>query len=317
MRTIKEILLLLVVLLGGVIILFGLCYFVRVGDVDAAPLDTYHSGWHLVRETASEDGATFAAVYDLTGASATLTPDFAGKDSSTVLLGGPFRIPTTRSTNFGEGHSPGAKWMLAFCGENFNNLDDTFSYNVVGWSKDNGMLQNICEGNGILGTNAVVTYPDDGGDALGRTISETGVTYTHATTTFVTTGDGFTGAVVGMLARVTGTNITNNEIVQITTVTDLNTIICSGVTSTDNNTDSTVQINPAFWADTLTNDEDTKWPKQQGNLTGTAVYNSADNEVALLVIETMGLEWIQVIIYDADAATGEEAGNITVYGRRY
>ena len=287
-----------------------------VDEAQAAPTDTYHAGWSLVRETASEDGATFAAVYDLTGVDLALGPDFAAKDSSTVANGGPFHIIARNApAAFGTPTSPGDTWVLAICGENFNNLADTFSFNVVGWGRDNGMIQNICEGAGVLGTQAVVVYPD-GGDALGRTISETAVTYTHATTTFVTTGDGFAGAVVGMLARVTGTNITT-AIVQVTTVTDNNTIICSGTTSSDNNTDATVQINPAFWADTITLDETTKWPSQDGALTGAAVYNSGDNEVCLLVIRTQGIEWLQVVVYDADGATGEEAGNITVYGRRF
>lgn len=289
-----------------------------VRTVFAEPLETYHSGWHLIRETASEDGATFAAVYDLTGATASLSPNFANKDSATVALGGPFRIVAKDAAGrFGMPISGGGKWVFAICGENFNNVDDTFSFNAVGWARGNGMLQVLCEGNGVLGTQAVVVYPD-GGDAMGALISETGVTYTHGTTTFTTTGDGFAGAVVGMLARVTGTNITNNEIVQVTTVTDNNIIICSGVTSTDNNTDSTVEINPAFWVDTLTLDETTKWPKQQGDLTGTAVYNAGgDNEVALLVIELQGIEFVQFVIYDADGATGEQAGNLTVYGRPY
>ncbi len=305
--------LLVAVWLAALVFAIGVCFRDKA---EAEPVDTYHSGWHLVRATADEDGATFAAVYDLTGASGTLTPDFAGKDSSSVANGGPFHIVAKNDAGgYGVPISPGDTWAFAFCGSNYNNLDDTFSFTVVGWGRDNGMLQVICEGDGVLGTNAVVTYPD-GGDAMGALISETGVTYTHATKTFTTTGDGFAGAVVGMLARVTGTNITNNEIVQVTTVTSANIIICSGVTSTDNNTDSTVEINPAFWADTLALDETTKWPKQHGDLVGAAVYNSADNQVALLVIQTQGIEWLQFIIYDADAATGEEAGNNTVYGRR-
>ncbi len=313
MRQFKEMVLLVIALAAAVLAL----YVIFNEKAQAEPPDSYHSGLNLVRATADEDGATFAAVYDLTGASGTLTPDFAGKDSSSVANGGPFHIVAKNEAGaYGVPISPGDTWAFMISGENFNNVDDTFSFNAVGWARGNGMLQNICEGDGVLGTNAVVVYPD-GGDALGALISETGVAYTHATTTFVTTGNGFAGAVVGMLARVTGTNITNNEIVQVTTVTDDNTIICSGVTSTDNNTDSTVQINPAFWADTITLDETTKWPKQHGDMTGAAVYNSADNEVAILVIQTKGIEWIQFVIYDADGATGEQAGNITVYGRRW
>jgi hypothetical protein len=282
----------------------------------------------LVRETASEDGATFAAVYDLTGVGTT-NGAFGSRDSTTVLAGGSFRIPTQPSPQGGIGWSAGTKWAFAFCGENFNNVDDTFSFRMIGWTKDNGMLQTICEGDCVLGTQAVGAYPDDGGDAFGRTISETGVTYTHASTTLTDTSDtgSFDGAAVGMLARVTGTDLTN-EIVQITTVTDANIIICSGITSTDNNTDSTVQINPAFWVDTINLDDQTRWSgsladpntvsgfyQMDGNI---ALINAGgNNEVASLIVDVTGLEWIQFVIYDADAATGEEAGNISVYGRRY
>ncbi len=273
----------------------------------AEPVDTYHSSWHLVRETADEDAATFAAAYDLT-----TEGNFASKDSSTVLAGGPFQI---RSTNAGagphEGYSAGGAWKFAICGKNYNNVDDTFSFNIIGWSKINGMLQTIAEGNGVLGTQAVIVYPD-GGDALGELVSETSVSYDDAggvqDNYFTVTNQGFDGAVVGMLAYVTGTDITSGYY-QVTVVTDSNNIKIA-VTATDDNTDSTVQINPAFWADTITLDETTKWPS-------VAVYNSADNEVAFIVVDTTGLEWIQFVIYAADAATNEEAGDITVYGRRY
>jgi len=272
----------------------------------AAPLDTYHSSWHLVRETADEDGATFAAVYNLT-----TEGNFANKDSSTVAAGGPFKITSFNVGIGDEGYSPGSAWIFAICGKNYNNVDDTFSFNIIGWSKTNGMLQNIAEGDGVLGTQAVIVYPD-GGDAVGELVSETSVAYDHTggaqATYFTVTNEGFDGAVAGMLAYVTGTNITSGYY-QVTIVTDANNVKIA-VTATDDNTDSTVQINPAFWADTINLDETTKWPS-------VAVYNSADNEMAFIVVDTIGLEWIQFVIYDADAATGEEAGDLTVYGRRF
>ena len=273
----------------------------------AEPLDTYQTGWNAVRAPADEDGATFAAVYNL----ALNGGDFASKDSSTVANGGPFRIPAKSYPGSGGAlSSQGGAILLTFAGSNYNNVDDTFSFNVVGWSRDNGMLQNICEGSGVLGTQAVDLYPD-GTDAKGVLFSVTGATYTHATTTFVDTADAgsFAGAVAGMLAYVEGTNITSGYY-QITTVTDANTLVMSGMASTDNNTDSTVASNPAFWADTLTLDETTKWRI-------VAVQNSGDNEVAQILIDRSGLEWIQVVVYDADAATGEEAGNISSWGRLY
>jgi hypothetical protein len=63
------------------------------------------------------------------------------------------------------------------------------------------------------------------------------------------------------------------------------------------------------WADTLNLDETTKWPS-------VAVYNaSGDNEVAILVFDTTGLEYIYPFIYDA--AGTAEATAVAVYGRRY
>jgi hypothetical protein len=95
------------------------------------------------------------------------------------------------------------------------------------------MLQVICEGNGIIGVQAVVLYPDDSAAA---------------------------------------TNI--------------------------------------FWADTITLDETTKWNT-------VSVLNSGDNEVAIIHVDMAGLEWVQLCVYDADGATGIEAGDITCYGKRY
>lgn len=294
--------------------------FVWIAVSQAEPVDTYHIGWYLVRAADDEDGATFSAVYDLTGVGTTNGDYDSMSDDA-------FEIPPGFWSRPGNQSSPGTKWMFAICGKNYNNTDDTFSFDVVGWARSNGMQQKICEGDGVLGTQAVVTYPD-GDDALGELCSLTGVTYTHATTTFVDTDDagGFDGAVAGMLARITGTNITNG-IVQVTTVTDANTIICSGATSTDNTTDATVQINPAFWADTINIDSITKWSgalsdpntdsgyyRMAGNI---AVLNSGNDQVALLIIDTMGMDYVQFVFYDCDAATGDESGDLRVYGRPF
>lgn len=273
----------------------------------------FHSEWVLIRATADEDGASFAAVYDLTGTGST-GGNFAGKDTSTVASGGAYQIsPRAGVSN---------RWMFVFCGKNYNDVDDIFSFNLIGWSKNNGMLQNIAEGDCVIGTQAVVVYPD-GGDALGELISETSVAYTHSSETFTVTNEGFDGAVVGMMARVTGTGFTD-EIVNITTVTDANVIICDITTSSTNGTDATVQINPAFWIDTINLDETTKWTSTingaaaaSGNEGVLAVINSGDNEVAAIVVDLSGIEWIQFVIYVADAATSEEAGDITVYGRKF
>lgn len=296
--------------------------------LQAEPIDQYHSSWHLVRETADQDGASFAVVYDLTGVDQTIAGNFASKNSSTVLNGGAFRIPTTgSSTGPHEGYSAGTRWMFVMCAKNYdvgedNIIDNTFSFNLVGWSKTNGMLQVIAEGNVIIGTQAVIIYPD-GGDAVGELISKTGVSYNNGNETYTVTDEGFAGAVVGMVAYVTGTNL-DNGFYGITTVTDSNNIIMTGMSSSGINTDSTVEINPAFWVDSITLDETTKWTSHidgaaadSGNEGALAVLNHNANEVAAIVVDLTGLEWIQFVIYAADAATGVQAGDVTVYGRRY
>jgi len=298
----------------AMLLLLGVTIFLCVMPLaKAEPIDTYHSGWHLVRATASEDSSSFADEYDLTGVTSGISGTFADMNSSA------FHIPS-RNDSQGKGTSPGTKWVFAFSAEAFNAEDDTFSFNLVGWAKDNGMLHNIAEGSCTLGTQAVGTYPH-GGDALGRTISSVAAVYTHADLTFTMT-DLLGDAAVGMYARVTGTGFVN-ALIPITTVTSNDSFVCSTLSSTENCT-ATVQINPAFWVDTIDVDELTKWsPAGAGdantNMMGVnvAVLNSGDNEVGLLIVDLAGLEYIQFIIYDADAATNEEAGFITVLGRPY
>jgi len=306
----------------SILLLLGITAFLcTIPLVRAAPIDTYHSGWHLVRSSADEDAATFAAEYDLTGVTSGISGRFEDMNSSA------FRIPS-RSAYDGPGTSPGTKWVFAICGKLYDDVGGTFSFDLVGWSKTNGFLHIICEGNGDLGTQAVVSYPD-GDDALGELISETGVTYTHATKTFTDTSDtgAFDGAAVGMMARVTSDGGFTNAIVPITTFTNSKIFICSGLTSAANKTNATVQINPAFWADTITLDETTKWSGAVADpntiygynqMPGTImVLNDSDNQIALLVVDLAGLEYIQFVLYDCDGATGEEAGDLRVYGRPF
>ncbi len=215
-------------IVASVAVLVGIIVGVMlVNYVTAEPVDTYHSSWHVIREAAAEDGANFAAVIAL----ATNGGDFASKDTSTVANGGPYRI-ASRSTisSRSEGYSAGGAWMFAIGG--VGQADDTFSFNLVGWGKTNGMAQIICEGNGILGTQDIVIYPR-------------------------------------------GSAVTDG-----------------------------------LWADTITLDETTKWPS-------IAVYNSGDNEVATIVVDTTGLEWIQFVVYDSLGAQAGEANSTAVYGRRY
>lgn len=278
--------------------------------VKAAPLDTYHSGWKLIRETASQDGDSFGAVYDLT-----TEGNFANKDSSTVANGGPYHIRSYPGGGAGtEFQSSGGAWMFVISGECFNGLDDTFSFHILGWSRINGMLQVIAEGDGVLGDQAVIAYPDDSADALGATASDTAVTFTHSGKTFTVTNAAFADVSVNMMAYVSeaaDANITSG-FYEITTYSDANSIAISGVSSDHDDAAVTVQINPAFWADVINLDETTKWPS-------VAVYNSeaGSGQMAFILIDMTGLEWIQFVVYAADAATNEEAGNITIYGRPY
>lgn len=308
----------------AIAVLFGfLCEI-----TSAAPVDQYHSSWHLVRESANEDGATFAAVYDLTGVDQTIAGNFASKNTATVINGGAFKI-TSVDAGLGanEGYSAGTKWMFTICAKNFgvgadNTIDNTFSFNMVGWSKTNGMLQVIAEGDCIVGTQAVIIYPD-GGDAVGETINMTGVAYTNGNTTFSKTDVGL-GVTIGTMIYVTSSNTSNlsNGYYAVTGRTD-DTIVCSGTGGSGDAT-ATVQSNPAFWVDTISLDETTKWTSfidgatsSTGNKGILEVINSGDNEVAAIVVDLTGIEWIQFVVYAADATNGVEAGAVSVYGRRY
>ena len=323
-RVATAIVLLLAILVANLVFFF-------VVPVRAEPLDQYHSGWKLIRETADEDGSDFLATYNLP-----IHGNFANKDSATVTNGGPYQIRSYAGGGAGtEFQSSGSTWMFVLCAKNYdvgsdNVIDNTFSFNIVGWSRINGMLQVIAEGDCILGTQAVITYPVDSShaldtDAVGALVDMTAVTYTHSSTTFAKTDVGL-NVVAGMMAYVTGTNLTDGYYA-ITTVTDNDNIIMSGMASSNNNTDSTVQINPAFWVDTINLDETTKWGGALADpntiygyyqMPGTiAVINSGDNEVAAIVVETKGLEWVQFVVYDALPAQSGEAGDVTVYGRPY
>jgi len=190
----------------------------------AAPLDSYNVAWKLVRDTATEDGANLAAVYAL----ATGEGNWASRDTTAVfrLFDGPSEPTGPASTP----DSPGVVWKFVICGGLAD--DDTFSFDVLGWAQGNGMAQVIATGDGVIGTQDVVLYPDDSAAA-----------------------------------------------------TDI------------------------WWADTINLDATTTWP-------GVSVYNSGNNTVGMLLIDTTGLEFIQFVIYDA-GGTGTEANNLTIFGRPY
>ncbi len=205
----------------SLLVIATIVVIVALREAQAEPVDTYHSSLRVIRVDANQDATSFAGAIDLAGGEG----DFANKPSGAF----PIRSRAAISSH-SEGYSRGGAWMFTICGVGVD--DDTFSFNLVGWAKTNGMAQIIAEGSGILGTQDVVIYP--GGAA----------------------------------------------------VTD------------------------GFWADTITLDETTKWPS-------VAVYNSGDNEVANVVVDTTGLEWIQFVIYDCDDGDAGEANSISVYGRRY
>jgi len=296
--------------LAILLVLAGSAVVCIVRITQAVPLDTYHAGWNLVRASDDEDSTSFADEYDLTGVTAGISGAFEDMNDSR------FKIPS-RNAEQGVGYSHGTKWQFVICGKLYDDVGGTFAYSLVGWSK-NGMLQVIAEGTGALGDQTVVAYPG-GDDALGELVSTTAA-YTFSDNTLTETG-AFGDVAVGMMALVTGTGLTD-EIEDVTTA-GANAIILTGLADTADCT-ATVKINPSFWADTIVVTALTKWSAAgtanantdtMGN--NIAVLNSADNEVAVLVVDLAGLEYIQFVLFDCDGATSEQAGALRVYGRPY
>lgn len=129
---------------------------IKETSVQAEPLDTYHSSWHLIRALAAEDGANFAAGIDLAGSEG----DYANIPTDA------FQVRSVMSeTGPHEGYSAGGAWIFVFGCSTTDSDDDneTFSFTLVGWAKSNGMAQVLCEGDGVAGTQDVVIYP--GGSA--------------------------------------------------------------------------------------------------------------------------------------------------------
>lgn len=206
-----------ITIFGSILALALIAILLMAINSNAEPLDTYQTGWNKIRAAAKEDAGTFAETIALDSNEG----DFAHKESTA------FRIRATERKG-SMYYSYGGAWVFTFFGSDAAN--DTFSFNLVGWSATNGMVQVICEGSGVLGSQDVVKEPD-GTTAPGK-----------------------------------------------------------------------------YWADTITLDETTKWPS-------VGVYNSGDNEVAMLAVDLTGLEYIDFIIYDANGTA--EASTIGVYGRRY
>lgn len=139
--------------LAGLVILTGILIGSLALFTEAEPLDTYQSGFHLVRDTAAEDAATLAAALDLGGSEG----DFANKPS------GAFQIRAQKLIQQPPGVSPGGAWLFSFAGTDAAN--ETFSFSLIGWARVNGPAQVLCHGDGVLGAQDVVLYPHDASTA--------------------------------------------------------------------------------------------------------------------------------------------------------
>lgn len=140
------------VIRGLIVLVFVVTCVIFIKTVLAEPLETFHASWVRVKDSAAEDGATFAATaaFDANGG------DFGNMftDYYQVTSRGNPRQPYTASA--------GGAWQFAFYGTDAAN--ETFSFTVVGWAKGNGMAQVICEGDGVLGAMTIGTEPN--GDAI-------------------------------------------------------------------------------------------------------------------------------------------------------
>ncbi len=224
MRTKLDVMVVIMIAFVMGMLLAPMSRYVKIAH--AEPVDQYQGSWMRIEDSAAEDGANFAATLNLDGDEGA----WASKTSEAIQL-------RPQNPTRAGGYSYGSNWMFAFYGTDAAN--ETFSFTLVGWAQTNGMAQIICEGDGILGTQDVVTEPN-------------------------------------------GDSITNG-----------------------------------LWADTISLDEQTKWPNYDGSLgtPGVSVHNSTDNEVALLYVNLAGIEWIDFVTYDV--AGTAEATSLGVYGRRY
>jgi hypothetical protein len=139
-----------------VVITFFVIYPVHrniLNKAKAEPIDSYSSSWQRIEDSASEDGADFAAVLNIDANEG----NWANKTDDAFQIPPLFGQPGSR-------YSPGTRWMFAFFGADA--ADDTFSFNLIGWASTNGFAQNICEGNGVLGAQDVVIEPN--GDSAGH-----------------------------------------------------------------------------------------------------------------------------------------------------
>ena len=155
MRT-KSDLIVAAILVVVVVMIFN-AVDIPIRRAAAVPLDRYNTGWIRIEDSAAEDAGDFATTIDLDG-------DEGVWSAKTAEA---YEIPAYASNRalpyeMAMDVTAGTKWMFAFFGTDA--ADETFSFNLVGWAATNGFAQVICEGNGILGTQDVVTEPN--GDSI-------------------------------------------------------------------------------------------------------------------------------------------------------
>lgn len=121
----------------------------------AAPLDTHHTIWKRITDSNSEDAATFAAALALDSNEG----NFANKPTDAYHITSYSEVLPVLDPI-----SKGGAWKFIFYGT--GDSDDTFNFTMVGWARDNGPAQTICNSNGTcaLGTQDVVIEPN--GDSI-------------------------------------------------------------------------------------------------------------------------------------------------------
>lgn len=124
---------------------------------------TLVSSWDLVRSEGNEDGATSSACLDLTTAG-----DWANHSATAYVLG--YNSESRVNSN----ETEKVRCVLTFCGgADSSPADETFSYVIYGYAWGNGPAELIAEGDGVIGTQAVVKYPHSGSSATNRNWADT------------------------------------------------------------------------------------------------------------------------------------------------
>lgn len=139
-KEMKKVLYLIVLML--IVMLF--CGCASVPQTAGSPLGP--EPLRLLRDTANEDYANFAAI--ISGITANSLGDYANMPTGVIVIPEGTKVVT-----------------LYVSGVPSNGDDDTLSIVPFGYSPGNGPMEVICDAAGILGTQDVVLYPDDGATA--------------------------------------------------------------------------------------------------------------------------------------------------------